>query len=103
MRRIVQELMKVAPFLVFTVSAALWFGDASQLRLTVYYLATITLAVLVFHVGRKFMYPTLSIERHCNSARSDKNVASALVVVVFFGFQALMVWLAVSCITAMIR
>lgn len=101
--RIAKELFKVSPFAFFVIFTAVWFGDASQLKLTIYYLATVTFSVLVFHVGRKCMYPTLSIEDHCRHAKKFNNIASAIIVAAFFGFQAFMSWLVVSCLTAMIR
>ncbi|MCE5333769.1 MAG: hypothetical protein LLG06_04185 [Desulfobacteraceae bacterium] len=100
--RSAKELYKVFPFVVFILLNAVYLGDASQLKLALYYLTVITLTVLVFHVGRKFMYPTVSIEAHCRKALDEGNAASAMIVITFLGFQAAMSWLTVLCIVAMI-
>lgn len=98
-KRAFSELSKILPYAAFIAACALFFGDVSQLKLTAYYLTVVVLSVLVVHVGRKFMYPTLSIEEHCRAALEGKNTASALVVGIFLFFQAFVSALVVLCVS----
>lgn len=101
LKRFFLELCKIGPLLALILASAFFFGDASQLKLAAYYLAAIALSALIWHIARKCLYPTFSLERHCQMAL-DGNIAAALVVCAMLAWQAAMSWLLVLCLVAMV-
>jgi|GEM_PF-5328549 len=100
-KRMALEAFKIIPLFVLILVCAARFGDASQLKLAGYYLAAIALSATFWHVCRKFLYPTFSLEKHCDEALQG-NVAAALVVFAFLAYQVAMSWLLVMCLVAMV-
>lgn len=84
--RICLEVFKISPLVAFPLVASYKLKDYSQLQLAVYYMSILVLALGVFHVVRKFMFPTFSVEAHMASVKEDKNMASAAVILGFFAF-----------------
>lgn len=101
LKRMGLELFKIAPLLILILVGAMYFGDASQLKLAGYYLAAIAVSAIFWHVCRKFLYPTFSLEKHCASAL-EGNLAAAVVVFAFLLFQVAYTWLLVLCLVAMV-
>lgn len=84
------EAKRLWPMIAVVLAGVLVFGDTAQLAVQLYQLSMVGLVVIVFHVGRKTLFPYLDLSRFCETAE-ENGIGSGLVVLGMFLFLAAMI------------